>query len=81
MELVERIARVIAGYRLSSNAEGSDQRAASYVDGEWPAHRLEALAILKSLREPSQAMVESGMSADWQALVERELAVSEAKSL
>ena len=77
MELVERIARVIAGYRLSSNAEGSEDNAGPSVDQTWPAHRDEALAILKSLREPSAAMVESGMSGDWQALVEGEIALVE----
>ena len=75
MELLERIARVIAGYRLSLNAKGTKASAGPSVNGEWHAHLGEALAILKCLREPSDAMVKSGMSGDWRALLEAEIAL------
>ena len=74
MELVERIARVIAGYRLSANADGAECSAADAVDGLWAAHRDEAIAILRTLREPSPTMVEAGMHGEWGVLIDRELA-------
>ena len=77
MELVERIARVIAGYRLSANADGAECSAATAVDALWAAHRNEAVAILKTLREPSPMMVESGMGGEWEVLVEREVALAD----
>lgn len=75
MELVERIARVIAGYRLSANADGTVGSAGDAVDGEWAAHRDEAVAILKSLRDPSPTMEETGMGQEWKVLIEREVAL------
>jgi hypothetical protein len=75
MELVERIARVIAGYRLSANAEGIVGSAANAVDGEWAAHQDEAVAILRSLRDPSPTMEETGMAQEWKVLIEREVAL------
>lgn len=77
MELVERIARVIAGYRLSANADGAECSAGTSVDALWPVHRDEAVAILKTIREPSPMMVESGMGGEWQVLVEREVALAD----
>lgn len=76
MELVERIARVVAGYRLSANADGNVVSAGDAVDGEWAAHQDEAVAILKSLREPSPTMLETGMGQEWKVLIEREVALT-----
>jgi hypothetical protein len=76
MELVERIARVIAGYRLSANADGIVGSAGDSVDGEWAAHQDEAVAILRSLREPSPTMEETGMAQEWRVLIEREVALT-----
>lgn len=77
MELVERIARVIAGYRLSANADGAECSAADAVDALWAVHQDEAVAILKSLREPSPTMVESGMGGEWGVMIEREVAAAD----
>lgn len=77
MELVERIARVIAGYRLSANADGAECSAGGAVDALWVAHRDEALAILRTLREPSPTMLETGMGAEWAVLIDREVALAE----
>jgi hypothetical protein len=73
MELVERISRVIAGYRLSANADGAECSAASAVDALWEAHHDEAVAILKTLREPSPTMIEAGMHGEWTVMIAREL--------
>ena len=80
MELVERIARVITGYRLSANAEGAECSAADAVDGLWTAHQEEAVAILKTLREPSSTMIEAGLHGEWSVMIERELEAIEAIS-
>jgi hypothetical protein len=76
MELVERIARVIAGYRLSANAAGVVESAAEAVDSEWAAHQDEAVAILKALRDPSPTIEETGMAQEWKVLIEREVALA-----
>lgn len=76
MELVERIARVIAGYRLSANADGAECSAADSVNGLWAAHQDEAVAILKALREPSPTMIESGMHGEWEVMISREVAAA-----
>ena len=73
MELVERIARVITGYRLSANADGAECSAADAVDALWVAHQDEAVAILKTLREPSQTMIEAGMHGEWTVMIDREI--------
>ena len=54
---VERIARVLAGHALSSNAEGDLASAARAVDESWPDYSDAALAVLRTLREPSGRMV------------------------
>lgn len=66
---VERIARVLAGERLSVNADGGDPSAGPAVDMEWEEHRAEAVAILKTLREPDQTMAAAGSVETWQAMV------------
>ena len=53
--LVERIARVLAGAALSSNAEGSDPSAGEKVDLVWREHVNQALAVLHTMREPDEA--------------------------
>ena len=58
--LVERIARVLAGAALSSNAEGSDPSAGDKVDLAWREHLNQALAVLHTAREPDEAMASAG---------------------
>lgn len=76
---VERIARVIAAEALSPNGEGPDwsERGAvsDRVDSVWRQEINRAIAILKTLREPTPEMVEAGRSAGsdpaevWNAMV------------
>jgi hypothetical protein len=65
----ERIARVIAGHRLSSNGDGDSSSAGAAVDGSWRDHLDEAVAILHTLREPDAAMAEAGDAAVWERMV------------
>ena len=72
--LVERVARVLAGAALSSNAEGSKSSAASEVDRSWRKHVNQALAILHTAREPDEAMAAVGDSDMWRNMVEAAIA-------
>ena len=66
---IERVARVLAGQRLSSNAAGNDPHAAPEVDATWRDHRDDATAILKALREPDEDMERAGDIALWQRMI------------
>lgn len=67
--LVERIARVLAGQRLSSNAEGSNPSAGEVVALAWHEHVDDARAVLRTLREPDEAMAAAGDVAMWERMV------------
>lgn len=72
--LVERIARVLAGAKLSSNAEGSNGSAGPEVDDTWRDHLNQALAVLHTMREPDEAMAASGDVETWRNMVEAAIA-------
>ena len=72
--LVERIARVIAGRVVSINANGEDASAGDRVDSIWRDYRVDALSILRTLREPDPAMAEAGDVATWERMIEAALA-------
>ena len=67
--LLERIARVLAGQRLSSNAEGSNPSAGEAVDLAWREHLDDARAVLRTLREPDEEMAAAGDAAVWERMV------------
>lgn len=67
--LVERIARVLAGQRLSSNAEGSNPSAGEAVDLAWRQHLDDARAVLRTIREPDEDMAAAGDTAVWERMV------------
>jgi hypothetical protein len=72
--LIERIARVLAGAALSSNAEGSDPSAGEKVDKVWREHMNQALAVLHTMREPDETMASAGDAETWSRMVEAALA-------
>jgi len=76
--LVERIARVLAGAAISSNAEGSDPSAAEKVDLAWREHLNQALAVLHTAREPDSRMAEAGDADIWERMIEAALQEAEA---
>jgi hypothetical protein len=67
--VVERIARVLAGQRLSANAEGSNDHAAAAVDTAWRDHVEDAVAVLRTLREPDARMAAAGDPAVWEKMI------------
>lgn len=75
---VERAARVIAAQALSPNGEGVDWTEVAVsdrVDASWRREVPRALAVLRTLREPTPEMVEAGRAAGtnpaevWNAMV------------
>ncbi len=72
--IVERIARVLAGWRLSDNAEGVEASAGPSVDLEWEDHVADALAVLRTMRVPDAAMAEAGDAGIWEVMIDRALA-------
>lgn len=68
-DAVERVARVLAAQRLSSNSRGDDPHAASEVDATWRDHCDDAVAILNALREPDEHMERAGDIAIWQRMI------------
>ena len=72
--IVERIARVIAGRVVSINAGGDDPSAGERVDAIWRDYRGDALSILRTLREPDPAMAEAGDLHVWDRMIEAALA-------
>jgi hypothetical protein len=71
---VERVARVLAGAALSSNAEGSDPSAGDKIDLAWREHVNQALAVLHTLREPDEGMAAAGDVDMWRKMVEAAIA-------
>ena len=72
--LLERIARVLAGAKLSVNADGDNGHAAEEVDRTWREHVTQALAVLHTAREPDEAMAAAGDVETWRKMVEAALA-------
>ena len=71
---VERIARILAGQRLSANAEGYLASAGDVVNDEWRSHLEDARAVLHTLREPDATMAGAGDVRTWKAMVAAALA-------
>ena len=72
--LVERVARVLAGAKLSANADGDNGHAASEVDRTWREHLNQAQAVLHTMREPDEAMAAVGDTGMWRNMVEAAIA-------
>ena len=61
MDIVERIARVIAGRVVSINAEGDERLGRpTRSTAIWRDYRDDAVSILRTLREPDPAMAAAG---------------------
>jgi hypothetical protein len=66
---IERIARVLAGQRLSANGDGSGHSVGRDVDKAWPEFVDDAVAVLRTLREPDHDMAAAGDPAVWTKMV------------
>jgi hypothetical protein len=67
--IVERIARVLAGQCYSVNGDGDQVSASDEVDAEWPHFVDDAVAVLKTMREPDGQMAEVGDVAVWERMI------------
>ena len=74
LSAVERIARVLAGQQLSINGDGLEASAAGEVDRSWNAHIDDAVAVLRTLREPDVVMANAGDADVWTRMIEAALA-------
>jgi len=72
--VLERVARVLAGAKLSANADGDDDHAAEEVNRTWRDHLNQAQAVLHTMREPDEAMAAVGDVATWRNMVEAAIA-------
>lgn len=77
--LAERIARALAGLDHSANAEGVESSASISVDETWRAYLEQADAVLRTIREPSEAMARAGDAGVWAAMIE--VAIEESEGL
>lgn len=66
---VERVARVLAGLRLSHNAGGVEPHASQSVEMEWIDCVDMARAVLRTLREPDGAMADAGDPVIWERMI------------
>jgi hypothetical protein len=66
---LERVARVLAGFELSSNGDGDGRSVGPQVDEAWPSYLESASAILHTLREPDASMVAVGDAKTWSRMV------------
>lgn len=67
--VIERIARVLAGQRLSVNAQGDAASVSAEVDAHWPDYKGDAIAVLRTLREPDEIIAKAGNPATWEAMI------------
>ena len=67
--VVERIARVLVARNASANASGDDLSAGPIVDELWADFRDDAIAVLRTLREPDAAMARAGDPAVWEKMI------------
>ncbi|WP_375397834.1 hypothetical protein [uncultured Sphingomonas sp.] len=66
---VERVARVLAGQHISANAEGDVESAGRRIDDMWRDYLPDAVAVMKTLREPDAAMAAAGDPAVWERMI------------
>jgi hypothetical protein len=67
--VVERVARVLAGQRLSVNGDGDNKSAGDAVDASWRDYVDDAMAVLRTLREPDERMAAAGDPAVWERMI------------
>lgn len=60
---------MLAAQRLSINAEGSQSSAAPDVDDAWTDYQDDAIAVLKTMREPDEDMAAVGDPAVWERMI------------
>ena len=75
--IVERIARVLAGQHYSANADGDEHSASDQVEASWPGYVDDAVAVLRAMREPDEAMAAAGDADMWERMIRAALPQAE----
>ena len=72
MEVIERVARVLAGQYFSRNAAGAagDDDASTLVDQNWVDFLEDAVAVLKTLRAPPASLQNESDAALWGLVIQ-----------
>ena len=65
----ERIARVLAGWKISANGAGAEESASALIERAWKDHLPDAAVVLRTLREPSPKMAAAGDPAVWERMI------------
>ena len=75
MEVIERVARVLAGQYFSRNAAGAagDDEASILVDQNWVDFQDDAIAVLKTLRQPPASVQNESDAALWGLVIQSAL--------
>lgn len=75
MEIIERIARVLAGQYFSRNAAGAaaDDNASVLVEQNWIDFQEDAIAVLKTLRRPPNSLQNYNDAALWCLVIQSAL--------
>lgn len=68
-DVIERVARVLAGQRISANGDGDSKSAGDAVDASWRNYVGDAVAVLRTLREPDARMAAAGDPAIWERMI------------
>jgi hypothetical protein len=64
---------VLVARNASANASGDDPSAGPIVDELWADYREDALAVLRTLREPDEVMARAGDPVVWAAMIQAAL--------
>jgi hypothetical protein len=75
MDFIERISRVLAGQYFSRNAAGAagDDDASVLVDQNWVDFQEDAVAVLKTMRQPPAALTNENDAALWGLVIQSAL--------
>lgn len=74
-DIIERISRVLAGQYFSRNAAGAagEDDASILVDENWVDFQEDAVAVLKTLRQPPPALTNENDIALWGLVIQSAL--------
>lgn len=75
MDVIERIARVLAGQYFSRNAAGAagDDSASMLVEQNWVDFQDDAVAVLKTLRAPPETIQSEPDATVWSHMIKTAL--------
>jgi hypothetical protein len=73
MDMIERIARVLAGQYLTRHTEAGIENAPTWVDENWTEFQDDAVAVLRTLRHPPASLTNDNDAALWELAIQSAL--------